>query len=61
MSTGCSRSSTPGIAAGRKIAFFGRSMHRNTGVAVELGMLDVPNKSVVDIKKLKDCRRSGSC
>ncbi len=43
-----------GIAAGRKIAFFGRSMHRNTGIATELGVLDVPEGSVVDIKKLKD-------
>ncbi len=43
-----------GVAAGRMISFFGRSMHRNAGIAGELGILDVPNKSVVDIKKLKD-------
>ena len=43
-----------GIRDGRKIAFFGRSMHRNTTIAVELGVLDVPTKSVVDIKELGD-------
>lgn len=43
-----------GIAAGRKIAFFGRSMHRNTSIAFDLGTLDVPDESVVDIKELKD-------
>jgi len=41
-----------GIAAGRKIAFFGRSMHRNTTIATDLGILDVPDGSVVDIKEL---------
>jgi len=41
-----------GIAAGRKIAFFGRSMHRNTTIASDLGVLDVPDGSVVDIKEL---------
>lgn len=43
-----------GIAAGRKIAFFGRSMHRNTTIAADLGVLDVPEDSVVDIKDLGD-------
>lgn len=43
-----------GIAAGRKIAFFGRSMHRNTTVAGELGVLKVPDDSVMDIKELGD-------
>ncbi len=41
-----------GVAAGRKIAFFGRSMHRNTTIATDLGILDVPEGSVVDIKEL---------
>ncbi len=41
-----------GIAAGRKIAFFGRSMHRITTIATELGALDLPAGSVVDIKEL---------
>ena len=41
-----------GVAAGRKIAFFGRSMHRYTTLASELGLLEVPEGSVVDIKDL---------
>jgi len=43
-----------GIAAGRKIAFFGRSMHRYTTVAGDLGILDIPERSIVDIKELTD-------
>jgi ribonuclease J len=43
-----------GVAAGRKVAFFGRSMHRNTSIASELGILEVPADSVVDIKELAD-------
>ncbi len=42
-----------GIASGRKIAFFGRSMHRNTTLAKELGLLAVPEKSLVDISELE--------
>jgi ribonuclease J len=42
-----------GVAAGRKIAFFGRSMHRVTAIAVELGVLKIPQDYVVDIKDLK--------
>lgn len=41
-----------GVAAGRKIAFFGRSMHRNTTIATDLGFLDLPDDAVVDIKEL---------
>lgn len=41
-----------GVAAGRKVAFFGRSMHRYTTLASELGLLEVPDGSVVDIKDL---------
>lgn len=43
-----------GIAAGRKVAFFGRSMHRNTTIAGDLGVLEVPEESMVDIKELGD-------
>lgn len=43
-----------GVAAGRKIAFFGRSMHKNTTIATDLGVLDIPEGSVVDIKDLGD-------
>lgn len=41
-----------GVASGRKVAFFGRSMHRNTTIASELGVLDVPDHAVLDIKEL---------
>ena len=41
-----------GIRSGRKVAFFGRSMHRNTTIAKGLGVLDVPERSVVDIKAM---------
>ena len=40
-----------GAAAGRTIAFFGRSMHRNTSVAHDAGYLDLPS-DVVDIRQL---------
>jgi ribonuclease J len=43
-----------GVAAGRKISFFGRSMHRYTTLATELDILHVPKGSVVDIKELSD-------
>ena len=43
-----------GVDAGRKIAFFGRSMHRNTTIAFDLGFLDIPERSVVDIQELTD-------
>lgn len=43
-----------GVNAGRKVAFFGRSMHRYTTLATELGILDVPDKSLVDIKELSN-------
>lgn len=41
-----------GVASGRKVAFFGRSMNRNTTVAVDLGILDAPKGSIVDITEL---------
>jgi ribonuclease J len=43
-----------GVAAGRKVAFFGRSMHRYTSLATDLGILEVPEESVVDIKELAE-------
>jgi ribonuclease J len=42
---------TAAIAAGRKIAFLGRSMHHNVAGARELGLLDVPVASVIDINE----------
>ncbi|HUG08579.1 MAG TPA: ribonuclease J [Acidimicrobiia bacterium] len=41
-----------GVAAGRKISFFGRSMHRYTTLATELDILHVPKGSVVDVKEM---------
>ncbi|MGH8874564.1 MAG: ribonuclease J, partial [Acidimicrobiia bacterium] len=41
-----------GLAGGRKVAFFGRSMRRNTAVGHELGVLDVPDQEVLDIEEL---------
>ncbi len=43
-----------GIAAGRRIAFFGRSMHKYTTLAADLDILHVPEGSLVDIKELSD-------
>ena len=39
-------------AHGRKVAFVGRSMVRNMGIARELGYLDVPQGLVVDLKQM---------
>ncbi|WP_061964460.1 ribonuclease J [Demequina aurantiaca] len=41
-------------AHGRKVAFVGRSMVRNMGIASEMGYLDVPQGLVVDAKKADD-------
>ncbi len=41
-----------GIRAGRTVAFFGRSMHRNTAVGTDLGVLRLPEEAVVDIADL---------
>jgi ribonuclease J len=43
-----------GLATGRTIAFFGRSMQRNTEVGRDLGVLEVPANSLVDIEELMD-------
>ncbi len=43
-----------GLDSGRKIAFFGRSMHKNTTIAADLGLLDVPADSLVDVKDLAE-------
>ncbi|MGO1505201.1 MAG: ribonuclease J [Brachybacterium sp.] len=39
-------------AHGRKVAFVGRSMVRNMGIASELGYLDVPADTVIDVKQI---------
>ena len=41
-------------ASGRKVAFVGRSMVRNMGIAGDLGYLKIPKGLVVDFKKLQD-------
>jgi len=43
-------------AHGRKVAFVGRSMVRNMGVARDLGYLRVPGGLLVDVKALEDLR-----
>ena len=40
------------VACGRKVAFVGRSMQQNAALARELGMLDLPESSVVDIEEV---------
>ncbi|MDV3222961.1 ribonuclease J [Intrasporangium sp.] len=42
--------------AGRKVAFVGRSMVRNMGIAAELGYLHVPEGILVDVKRLGHLR-----
>ncbi|HSE70019.1 MAG TPA: ribonuclease J [Nocardioidaceae bacterium] len=42
------------VAHGRKVAYVGRSMVRNMGVARELGYLNVPPNTLVDSKELTD-------
>lgn len=39
---------------GRKVAFVGRSMVRNMGIARELGYLDVPDDLIVSLKQLEE-------
>lgn len=41
-------------AHGRKVAFVGRSMVRNMGIAAKLGYLDVPENILIDIKKVDE-------
>lgn len=43
-------------AHGRRVAFVGRSMVRNMGIAAELGYLRVPEGLLVDIKKIDALR-----
>ena len=39
-------------AHGRKVAFVGRSMVRNMAIAAELGFLDLPLDTVIDVKRI---------
>ncbi|GHG43546.1 ribonuclease J [Flavimobilis marinus] len=45
-------------AHGRRVAFVGRSMVRNMGIAAELGYLRVPDGLLVDIKKIDALREN---
>lgn len=42
------------VAHGRKVAFVGRSMVRNMGIARDLGYLTVPGGTLVDLKSIDD-------
>ena len=39
---------------GRRVAFVGRSMVRNMGIAAKLGYLDIPEGILIDVKKIDD-------
>lgn len=43
-----------GLEAGRTIAFIGRSMEKNTSIATELGVLDLPSERVRDIREIDE-------
>jgi ribonuclease J len=47
-----------GLATGRTMAFFGRSMQRNTEVGRQLDKLDIPDHALVDIAELVDLPES---
>lgn len=42
------------VRDGRKFSFIGRSMLRNSDIAVEMGVLSIPDGSLVDLKDLVD-------
>jgi ribonuclease J len=42
------------VANNRKVAFVGRSMVRNMGIAQELGFLKVPEKSIIEMRQIPD-------
>ncbi|GAA3035016.1 ribonuclease J [Microbacterium dextranolyticum] len=42
------------VANGRRVAFLGRSMVRNMGIAADLGYLSVPENVLIDYKKAQD-------
>ena len=52
--TGSSRCSTRRRRTGRKVAFVGRSMVRNMGVARDLGYLRVPGGLLVDLREAEE-------
>ncbi|MFN2607251.1 MAG: ribonuclease J [Acidimicrobiales bacterium] len=42
------------VATGRTVATLGRSMAKNVALAREMGLLDIPEQSLVDIEKIGD-------
>lgn len=47
-----------GLSTGRTISFFGRSMQRNTEVGRQLGVLEIPDHSLVDIEEMLELPES---
>lgn len=41
-----------GVANGRQVAFIGRSLQRNIGVAKELGLIAVPDHALLDVEEV---------
>ncbi|HKZ25781.1 MAG TPA: ribonuclease J [Acidimicrobiia bacterium] len=41
-----------GIANGRQVAFIGRSLQRNIGVAQELGLISLPDHALLDVEEV---------
>ena len=49
------------IASGRRIALLGRSMVKNVALARELGLLVIPDQSMVEIEKIDDVEPGRLC
>jgi ribonuclease J len=49
------------IASGRKVALLGRSMIKNVSIALELGMLTIPDRSFTDIESIGDYNPGDIC
>jgi len=49
------------VAAGRKVAFVGRSMIQNVAKARELGLLDLPSSSVIEVESIDRHRPGDVC
>jgi ribonuclease J len=49
------------IAEGRSVATLGRSMQKNVALARQLGLLHIPEKSLIDIEKIDDLEPGRVC
>ncbi|MFP5319630.1 MAG: ribonuclease J [Acidimicrobiia bacterium] len=49
------------IATGRKVATLGRSMQKNVALARGMGILDIPDDSLIDIERLEEFGRGQVC